>query len=118
MVGSRIGTANGVTPWCGVPLAVVYPNSKFWVVMSVTIFLIRNMLTSSSPRFEGSSRWIRKSFLPVLVVSAFNCFHTEGINITCLGLRLHQPNMQKCLIPSKVKGKSVGSTVYIVAAID
>ena len=86
--------------------------------MLVTICLLRKILTSLYPKFEGSRVWVRSSFFPVLVVSAFNCLHTGGINISWVGLRLHHTKIIKSLLPSKVNGATVGDTVDFSAAID
>ena len=76
------------------------------------------MLTSSYQKFEGLRIWIKTAFLPVLVVSAFKCFHTGGISLYCVGLRPHQPINQKQLLPSKVNGSTVGATVAFATVID
>ena len=85
--------------------------------MLVASCLLRKILTSSSPTFEGSSRWARTAFLPVLLVSAFKCLHTGGINIYWVGLRPHQPNIQIKSLPLKLNGATAGDTVAVSAVI-
>ena len=73
---------------------------------------------SSSNKFNGSTRWWSTTFLPIFIVSEFNCFHMSGINISCVGLMTHHPNIPNILLPSNVKGATVGATIAVADAID
>ena len=85
--------------------------------MSISSCFLRKNLTSSYPKFEGSRRWLKISLLTVLVVSSFSCLHTGGINLSCLVLRPHYPNIQNNSLPSKLNGSNVGAAVSFAASI-
>ena len=96
----------------------MYPNPNVWFMMLVTSCLLRNILLSSFPTFEGSRRWLRSFFFPVFVVSAFNCLHAGGINLYLVALTPHHPNIPKGVLLSKLNGATVVTTVAAVAAIE
>ena len=85
--------------------------------MLVTSCLLRKILTSLSPTFEVSSRWVMIYFFPILVVSACIYIHTGIINLSSVGLSPHHTNIRKGFLLSKFNGSTVGAAVDFAASI-